>query len=744
MMQLGVSRFMNRNIKIAIDLDGVLTEHPGPLAAAANERFSLTLPESAFVDSAGHSVSLEARDWVYGPGGPASRLRVAPQARQFLSRIVAEFGPENVFIITARPEFCSDMTRAWLRENNLDLCPVIYADDKVEVALRLGITHAVEDSQRHASAYAAAGMTAFFLTDGTTPVPDGIANPVIDLLDAAARLIANSRPVTPPQRPKIIISDPIDPAARAELAREADVIDVDGTDIEALRAAVADADGWVVRSETQVDEELVQAAGKLRVIARAGVGVDNIDVAAATAAGVLVLNAPGSNSVSAGEHTVAIMLALSRQLMEANASMHAGRWERKRFKPFDFQGKTVGIVGLGRVGSVVAKRLAAFEMNVIGYDPYVPAERFSELGVEQVSYLDLLARSDIVTFHSPLTDETRGMLNHETIELLKPGALVINCARGGVVDDDALAAALDSGRVAGAGVDVFPHEPVEHTVLSGRPNVILTPHIGGSSIEAQAAVGDIISRTTLAALRGETVPNAVNLPTSSIDAGDLRRLTTMAGAAGHLLSVLEPSTPASFTMTVHGRAAHDIVEFVLTSALSEGLRHWTSDRVTPVNARIVAEQHGLELRVNAVDSGPAHVIEFSFEVNNDSTHHVTVRWDTGQVGIVEVDRFSLGQPLAGDMLITHHRDRPGIIGFIGMILGKYNVNIAGMQVSRHQRGGEALMVLNVDDVIPQEALIAVLALDDVQTAYVVSLPTPESPRTAPAQEEASVAEPMVF
>ncbi|HEX2282152.1 MAG TPA: NAD(P)-dependent oxidoreductase, partial [Thermomicrobiales bacterium] len=406
----------------------------------------------------------------------------------------------------------------------------------------------------------------------------------------------------------------------------------------------------------------------------------------------------------------------------------AGKWERKRFKPFDLQGKTVGIVGLGRVGCVVAKRLAAFEMDVIAYDPYVSAERFNELGVEQVSYQELLNRSDIVTFHVPLTDETREMLDRETISMLKPGALVINCARGGVVDDDALAEALKSGQVRGAGVDVYPHEPVEHSALAGLPNVILTPHTGGSSVEAQAAVGDIISRTTLAALRGESVPNAVNLPTSSIDAGDLRRLTHMAGAAGHLLSVLEPDLPQSFAMTVHGRASHDIIEFVLTSALSEGLLRWTSDRVTPVNARIVAETHGMDLRVNTVDSGPANVIEFGFEVRNESVHHVTVRWDTGEVGIVEVDRFSLGQPLAGDMLITHHNDRPGIIGHIGTVLGRHNVNIAGMQVGRHHRGGEAIMVLNVDDAIPQEALMDVLALDDIQTAYVVSLPSPQTPR----------------
>ncbi len=718
----------NRNIRVAIDLDGVLTEHPGPLAIAANERYNLTLPESAFVDSAGHSVSLEVRTWVYSDDGPASKLGVSPQAKHFLSRIVAEFGRENIFIVTARPDSSSGMTTVWLEANGLDLCPVIFADDKVAVALRLGITHAVEDSVRHATAYQAAGVTAFYLTDGSGQLPDGVDNPVIDLLDAAARMIANSRPVVPPARPTIVISDVIDASARAELAREGDIVEVDGTNVDALRLAVAGADGLVVRSETQVDEALIQAGPRLRVIARAGVGVDNIDVPAATRAGVLVLNAPGSNSVSAAEHTVSIMLALARQLTDANDSMHGGRWERKRFRIFDLKDKTIGIVGLGRVGSVVAQRLAAFEARLIGFDPYVSAERFGELGVEPTTFEDLLLRSDVITFHCPLTDETRNMLNAETLATTRPGVVVINCARGGVVDEDALVAGLESGHVAGAGVDVFPHEPVEHTEFARFPNVILTPHIGGSSAEAQAAVGEIISRTTLAALRGESVPNAVNLPTAAIDAGELRRLTHMAGAAGHLLSVLEPDLPAAFRMTVHGRATLEISEFVLTSALSDALQRWTPDRVTPVNARLVAEAHDLELRVTTVDSGPANVIEFAFEVSGETTHNVTMRWDTGEVAIVEVDGFSLGQPLEGDMLITHHRDRPGVIGHIGMILGRHNVNIAGMQVGRHQRGGEAIMVLNVDDAIPQPAIEEVLTLDGVTTAYVVSLPAPQTPR----------------
>ena len=730
-------------IRVAVDIDGVLSEHPAPLARAANDHFNLILPDSAFVDSAGHAVTQVVRDWVYGPGGPAAALRVNPMARDFLRRVVARLGAEQVRIVTARPASSAEVTLDWLARHGLDLCAVIFADDKVAVARELGITHAVEDSVRHATHYARHGVTCYLITGRADAHVKGVDFPVPDLAAAAARILDDYQALQPAPRPKIVISDRIAADARATLAAAADLVEVDGTRVAELLAAIADADALVVRSETQVDAAVFAAAPRLRVVARAGVGVDNIDVSAATQAGVLVLNAPGANAVSAGEHTIALLLAIARQLIDANATLHAGRWERRRYRPFDVRGKTIGIVGLGRVGSVVARRLAAFEVKLLGHDPYIPAERFVELGVTPATYSELLAASDIISYHVPSTDETRGMLGPETLPLLKQGAIVINCARGDVVDESALAAALESGLVAAAGVDVFPAEPVTHSPLWGKPNVILTPHIGGSSAEALAAVGEVISRTTLAALRGEAVPNAVNLPAAALDPADLERLTRVAGAAGHLLGVLDPDLPDELTMTVRGSMPAEAVEHVFVAALADGLRRWTSARVTPVNARIVAREQGLDARV-VFDAGHVHDLSptgvaFSFETHGDGQHHVTVRWDHGQAGIVEVDRFSLDRPLVGDLLITHHRDRPGLIGRVGTILGGYDVNVAGMQVGRHHRGGDALMVLSVDDAIPPAALLEILAIEDVTTAYVVSLPSPEPPngggREAPSGEQ---------
>ena len=732
-------RFLVNPIRLAIDLDGVLTEHPGPLARHANQTFGTDLPDNAFVDSTGLNVPNPVRCWVYGPNGPASALQPSLRAQDFLAGIVDAFGCENVRIITARPEDAGETTRQWLREHGFTDCEVLFADDKVTIANRLGITHAVEDSLRHATAYAAAGITCFLLWSGEDPPASPFIIPVPDLSEALRRLLAIARAAEteteqktrtmssvssegPSMRPRIVISDVIDERARAVLSQEAELIDVDGTDIPAFMAAVKQADALIVRSESQVTRAVLSAAPKLRVVARAGVGVDNIDVQSATEAGILVLNTPGANAVSAGEHTIALLLALARSIPDANATTHAGRWERKRFKPFDLRGKTLGLVGIGRVGSIVAQRLKAFEMPLIGYDPYITRERFTQLGVEPVSYETLLATADIVSFHTPATPETIKMLDAKAIARLKPGAIVLNCARGEVVDEVALAEALRTGHVAGAGVDVFPTEPARHSPLFGLPNAILTPHIGGSSKEALATVGEVISTTTLAVLRGEAVPNAVNLPPASLNAPDLQRLTHVAGAAGHLLAVLQPEIPAHLAVTVQGIVPADVIEHVAGAALSEALRRWTDRRVTPVNARLVAQELALEVKIATGDANPALIPEFAFEVDGQSPHRVTVRWNRKDAGILEVDRFSLERPLVGDLLITHHHDQPGIVGRIGTILGEYRVNIAGMQVGRHHRGGAAIMVLNVDDAIPEEALEEIRTISGIETVYVVSLP----------------------
>jgi D-3-phosphoglycerate dehydrogenase len=730
---------VKRTIRIALDLDGVLTEHPRPLAHAANQQYDLDLPDHTFVDSAGLNVPLAIREWVYSLDGPARDLVPAPGAQAFVAGLIELFGVESVSIITARPGPCRALTLNWLRQHAFPRCNVVFADEKVAVARELGITHAVEDSPRHASAYAAAGILCLLLSE--LPAPDRESSNVQRVQDliAAKRYLyechrnrsidrdqdleqGTRRMVNEIGRPRIVISDIIDAQARAVLSSEAEIIDVDGTDLAALLAVLPKADGLIVRSETMVTAQVLAAGKRLRVVARAGVGIDNIDVPSATAAGILVLNAPGANAISAAEHTIALLLAITRSIPEANRTTHAGLWQRKHFKPFDLTGKTIGIVGLGHVGSALARRLHGFEPRLIGHDPYITRERFQQLGVEPVSYETLLATSDIVTFHVPATPETIQMLDAAAIARLRPGTIVLNCARGEIVDAAALAEALRSGQVAAAGVDVYPHEPAREGPLFGLPNAILTPHIGGSSREALATVGQMISRTTLAALRGEAVPNAVNLPPASLNAPDLQRLTRVATAAGHLLAVLHPERPAYLRVTTQGLISADVVEHVIAAALSDALEHWTDRRVTPVNARLVAEENDLQISCMADDADPARTPEFTFEVNGGDPHRVTVRWDGADAGILEVDRFSLERPLSGDLLITHHRDQPGIVGRIGMILGADGVNIAGMQVARHVRGGAAIMVVNVDDAISEAAQAEILQIDGIETAYVISLP----------------------
>lgn len=719
---------------VAIDLDGVLTEHPRPLARAANAQFGLDLPESAFVDSAGLDVPESVRDWVYGPDGPASELLPAAEAQEFIARVIELVGIEHIRILTARPELSAEMTRAWLRRNGFPSTNILFSDDKATVAREEGCTYAVEDSVRHARSYAEQGFKVFLLMTPTTPPIDDHPNihrvktlmAIVSHIEEALELERVQSSLSgrgADGRPKIVVADQIDPAARERLMARAEVVDVDGTDLQALLAVLPEADALVVRSETQVTAGVIAAGPHLRVIARAGVGVDNVDLEAATRAGVLVLNTPGANRISAGEHAIALLLAVTRQLAIADSGTRAGRWERKLLKPIDLAGRTVGVVGLGRVGSVVASRLKAFEMEVLAYDPFVAPGRFTHLGVVACDYMEMLSRVDVLTFHVPSTDATRHMLDADRIARMRPGSIVINAARGDIVDQDALAAALRSGHLWGAGVDVFPQEPCRESPLFDLSNVVLTPHTGGSSAEALANVGEMMSTTTLAALAGQAVPNAVNLPPASLLAEDLQRLTGVAGAAGHLLSVIQAELPAAFQVTVRGLVQADVVEHVLGSALAESLSRWTGRRVTPVNARLVAHDLGVEVRALTGTAEAATEPSFSFEASGEVSHHVRVSWDRHVAGIVEVDRFALDRALAGEVLITHHRDVPGIIGRVGTIIGLYRINIAGMQVGRHHRGGEALMVVNVDSEIPAAALEEIMTIPGVETAYKVSLPS---------------------
>lgn len=729
--------------RIAIDLDGVLTEHPAPLARAANDRFGVDLPERAFVDSAGLNVPMDVREWVYSDDGPASSLQPADGAQEFVQRMIQTVGEGNAILITARPESSASMTIGWLKRHGFPSINVLFADDKMTLARRQGCGYAVEDSDRHAGSYAAGGICCFLINHegkhiasddpaiirvtSFRQILDSVAG-IVNVEGRRAAVAAELPPVSPTgvaDRPRIVVSDAIHEVARSELRANADVVDVDGTDVPALLAAVNDADALVVRSETQVTGEVFAAAPRLRVVARAGVGVDNIDLEQATRAGVLVLNAPGANAYSAGEHTIALLLAITRQIPFADASTRAGEWQRKNVKPIDLRGRTVGIVGLGRVGTVVAKRLKAFEMRVIAHDPHIPQSRFDALDVESVSLDAIWDQSDVVTFHVPSTPETHHMMNAKTLARLNQGAIVINAARGEVVDQDALADAVRSGHIAGAGVDVFPSEPCRESPLFSLPNVVVTPHTGGSSAEALEAVGRVISSSTLAALRGESVANGVNLPSAALNAPELRRLTTVASASGKLLAVLTSEIPTEFTISIQGQVPGSLSELVLGTALASALQKWLGRRVTPVNARVIAQEIGVDVGLVVGDDDPNLLPRFVFSTSGQSSHSVTVSWDRTRAGIIEVDRFSLERPLSGHVLITHHHDQPGVIGRLGTILGRHGVNIAGMQVGRAAPLGEALMVTNVDEEIPDEVMDEIRTAEAVEDAFVVALPSIE-------------------
>ncbi|MCO5215319.1 MAG: phosphoglycerate dehydrogenase [Thermomicrobiales bacterium] len=725
--------------RIAIDMDGVLTESPVPLARAANAEFGLDLPDLAFVDSSGLNVPLSVREWVYRGDGPASRLHPAHGAQQFIRDLIDLAGQENVLIVTARPENSAEMTIRWFHEHGFESVQIIFADDKTAIASRQGCKFAVEDSLRHARNYSAGDVTCYLINNVEELPAD--AHPLMVTVnsfdDIVRRLNITVNPVAPsavidalppmeqafaPDRWRIVVADQIHQVAREQLESVATIVDVDGTNLPALLATLPDADALVVRSETQVTQEVLDAAPRLKVIARAGVGVDNIDVDAATRAGVIVLNAPGANATSAGEHTVALLLAVTRQIPFANSTTHAGEWKRKQVKPIDLRGRTVGMVGIGRVGSVVAKRLKAFEMNVIAYDPYLPRQRFVDMGVEQVELDDIWSRSDVVTFHCPNTPQTHHILNADSLARMKPGAIVINAGRGELVDEFALADALKSGHISAAGVDVFPFEPCTESPLFGLPNVVLTPHTGGSSAEALEAVGRVIGATTIAALNGEAVPNAVNLPAASLESRALKLLTQVSAAAGHLCAVIMPESPRAFSVQAMGMVSNDLTEHVTNSALAAALQTWLGRRVTAVNARLIAQEMGMSIQTSADDGDETIIPRFRFEVEGVSRHSVVVSWDRDIAGIVEVDRFGLQQPLSGYVLITHHQDRPGIIGKLSTTLASYNINIAGMQVSRVVPRGEAMMVTNVDEEIPAEAMDEIRRIDGMDSSVIVSLP----------------------
>ncbi|MEV6601903.1 phosphoglycerate dehydrogenase [Actinoplanes sp. NPDC051346] len=515
--------------------------------------------------------------------------------------------------------------------------------------------------------------------------------------------------------PVVLIAEELAPAALEVLAHDFDVRRVDGTDRAALLAGLADAEAVIVRSATRIDAEAVAAAPRLKVVARAGVGLDNVDVPAATARGVMVVNAPTSNIVSAAEQAVALLLAVARHTAAAGAALKRGEWQRARYTGVEVHGKTVGVVGLGRIGVLFAQRMAAFDTRLIAYDPYVQPARAAQLGVHLVTLDELLRESDFISVHLPRTPETVGLIGEKELALVKPGVRIVNAARGGLVDERALADALAEGRVAGAGLDVFATEPTTSSPLFAFDNVVVTPHLGASTAEAQDKAGLSVARSVKLALRGEFVPDAVNVQAGGVVDEDVRPLLGLAERLGKVFTAVAGGVAASVAVEVRGEiVSHDVT--VLKLAATKGLfASVVEEQVTYVNAPQLAADRGVDVELVVSGEDPEHHNLVTVRGALPDGRLVTVSGTLITTGgrearkLTRVDEFDLELDAGGVLLFFRYADRPGIVGAIGSILGEAGVNIAAMQVARREVGGEALMALTVDSSVDAELLSTVAA-----------------------------------
>ncbi|MFY1633409.1 phosphoglycerate dehydrogenase [Solwaraspora sp. WMMB335] len=510
--------------------------------------------------------------------------------------------------------------------------------------------------------------------------------------------------------PVVLIAEELAPAAIDVLAHDFDVRHVDGTDRPALLAALADAHAVIVRSATQIDAEALAAAGRLKVVARAGVGLDNVEVPAATARGVMVVNAPTSNIVSAAEQAIALLLAVARNTASASAALKAGEWKRSKYTGVEIQGKTVGVVGLGRIGVLFAQRIAAFGTRLIAYDPYIQPARAAQLGVRLVGLEELLRESDFISIHLPKTPETLGLIGEKELAVVKPGVRIVNAARGGLVDEQALADALAEGRVGGAGVDVYAKEPCTSSPLFAFDNVVATPHLGASTAEAQDKAGLAVARSVKLALQGEFVPDAVNVQAGGVVAEDVRPLLPLAEKLGKVFTAVAGVVAASVTVEVRGEVVSNEVS-VLKLAATKGLfSSVVEEQVTYVNAPHLAADRGVEVELVAHPdtAEQPNLVTLRGVLPDGRTVSVsgTVVSSAGRdlIRLTEVDGFDLELTAEGILLFFRYTDRPGVVGTIGSILGEAGVNIAAMQVARREAGGEALMTLTVDSAVGAESL----------------------------------------
>lgn len=528
---------------------------------------------------------------------------------------------------------------------------------------------------------------------------------------------------------RILVAEPVAQAGVDILSAAHETLVRPGQPREALLRQLSEEGGWdalVVRSQTRVDAELLSAAApRLSVVGVASVGTDRIDLAAATRAGVMVVNAPTGNTIAAAEHTMAMMLALLRRIPVADASLRSGEWERGRFTGAELRHKTLGIIGLGKIGKAVARRAAGFEMRVLANDPYLTAEQAAEHGARLVGLPELLLRADVITVHTPLTAQTRGLVGAAQIEAMKPDAVLLNIARGGIVDEIALASALAQGRLAGAAVDVYSSEPMaSDNPLRSAPNTVLTPHLGASTAEAQDRVAVEMAEQLLEALAGLTPSYAINAP--SVAPEVVPRLRPYVELGRRLAILGRQLSPAAFdriSLTYAGEIAAWDCSPIRTAALAGILEAVTDQRVNAVNADLVARERGMTVRETRTDAAEPWASLVTLEAG-DGPDALRLSGSTahGRPHLASLDGFDVDAELAGLMLITRHQDQPGVVGAVGTTLANAGINISSLELSRLSVAGEAMMVVSVDSAVPDPVLAELGASPGVREARVVELP----------------------
>jgi D-3-phosphoglycerate dehydrogenase len=523
---------------------------------------------------------------------------------------------------------------------------------------------------------------------------------------------------------KVLIADPVSEEGIDILHRCAEVDVKTGLKPEELVSIIGDYDALIVRSQTQVTAEVIAAGKKLQIIGRAGVGVDNVDIEEATRRGIIVVNAPTGNTISAAEHTIALLLALARHIPQANASLKSGAWKRSQFMGTEVRNKTLGLIGLGNVGSEVARRARGLEMKLIANDPFISEEHAKNLQVELVPMKQLFKEADFITLHAPLTAKTRGMLGDKELALVKPTVRIINTARGALIDEEALARAVKEKRVAGAAIDVFPTEPTTESVLFESDNIIVTPHLGASTAEAQVMAARDVAEQIFDVFNGQPAKYAVNAPFIPAEMlSVLAPFINVAATVGRLLSQLVEGQVSAIQIKYNGDIAGYDTKALKAAALGGLLEQVSEERVNLVNADIVAKKRGLTV----VEQEEAECENYVSLITVEATTSAGVTTVAGtvmrgEVHIVRIDNYWIDiVPTGGYFLFCDHLDRPGLIGAAGKITGEADINISFLHLSRLKPRGQALMILALDELLSEKQRQQILALDDVYSAKVVKL-----------------------